>query len=305
MRDLVLGVDGGGSKTRAIVGDRDGRLLGAGAAGTSNYQSVGFATATASLRAALGDALSQAGFDPETQLAAACFGLAGVGRPADRELWESWLAEQHIARQHAIVNDAELVLAAGTREGWGVALICGTGSICYGRSPGGQTTRARGWGYQLGDEGSGYAIALHALRLATQTADGRASANAILETVLRHWNLEEPAQLVSHIYSPEMSRAELATLARHILDLAAVGDRDALAVVDDASKELARLVEAVARRLDLDRPPAALGGGLLGASARLREGLAQHVRLRLGPMTYVDDPAVGGLVLARRLLDDR
>lgn len=300
--DLVLGIDGGGSKTRALVGDRDGRLIASGMAGTSNYQVVGFAAAKASLQAAIGDALRSAGFDPAMQVAAACFGLAGVGRPADRELFERWLDEQHFARRHTIVNDAELVLAAGTRELWGVALICGTGSICYGRSPRGDTSRAGGWGYLLGDEGSGYAIALDALRLGTQTADGRASADAVLEAVLRHWNLDEPAQLVAYIYRPQVSRAELATLAGPVLDMAAAGDRHALAIVDAASRELARLVEAVARRLNLERPPLALGGGLLGASARLREGLAQHVGLPLGPITYVDDPAVGGLVLARHLL---
>ena len=305
MAELILGIDGGGSKTRAMVAGRAGMILGVGTAGTSNYQSAGFAAATAALREAIAAALSQAHLDPQTPIVAACFGLAGVGRPADRILFQNWLDDDPIAQHQIVVNDAELVLAAGTAEGWGVALICGTGSICFGKAPHGKTARAGGWGYLLGDEGSGYAIALHALRLATQTADGRAAADGLLSAVLRHWNLDEPSQLISHIYRPEVSRTEIATLARRVIDLAGAGDQDARGIVDAAAKELARLVSAVGHRLSLVEPPVALGGGLLGANSCLRIRLLQQAGVPLGPVEYVGDPAVGALVLARRLLDGR
>lgn len=303
MAELILGIDGGGSKTRALVADRAGTIRGVGTAGTSNYQSVGFAAATTTLREAIAAALRQAHLDPRVPIAAACFGLAGVGRPADHALFQNWLDDYPIARHHLVVNDAELVLAAGTPHGWGVALICGTGSICFGKAPNGETARTGGWGYLLGDEGSGYAIALHALRLATQTVDGRAAANTILSTVLRHWRLGQPDQLVSYIYRPEVSRAEIATLAACMIELADAGDRDACGILDAAAKELAKLVAAVVRRLNLVEPPVALAGGLLGASSWLRARLVQHTDVPLGQVTYVDDPAEGALVLARRLLD--
>jgi N-acetylglucosamine kinase-like BadF-type ATPase len=305
MAELILGIDGGGSKTRALVSDRAGTILGTGTAGTSNYQSVGFVAATAALREAVAAALRQAHLDRQTPIAAACFGLAGVGRPPDHDLFRHWLDDYRIAQQQIIVNDAELVLAAGTPAGWGVALICGTGSICFGKAPNGMTARAGGWGYLLGDEGSGYAIALHALRLATQTADGRAAADGILSAVLQHWHLDEPSQLVSYIYRPEVSRTEIAMLARRVIDLAGAGDQDALGIVDAAAKELARLVAVVVQRLSLVESPLALGGGLLGENSCLRIHLLQHAGVPLGPVEYVDDPAVGALVLARQLLADR
>ncbi len=177
-----------------------GRVLGAGTAGASNYQAVGFAMATQALRSAIAEALRGAGLPPDAPLSAACFGMAGIGRPEDRARFEAWAAEQGVARRCAFVSDAELVLAAGAPDGWGVALIAGTGSFCWGRNVAGQTARVGGWGYLLGDEGSGYDLAVQALRLATQTADGRAGRTAILRAVLDHWGLEAPAGLVPLVY---------------------------------------------------------------------------------------------------------
>lgn len=305
MAELILGIDGGGSKTRALLADHSGAVLGVGTAGSSNYQSAGFAAATGALQMAIAAARQQAGVErASSSIAAACFGLSGVDRPDDQALFERWLGTQPIARRWTIVNDAELVLAAGTPDGWGAALICGTGSICYGRAPDGRTTRAGGWGYLLGDEGSGYDIGVQALRLATQTADGRADAQALLRMVLDEWQLDEPFALIGYVYRPEMTRATIAALARRVAALADAGDAHAQAILDQAGRELGRLVTAVARTLDLERPPLALGGGLLGAQRSLQQALQRYADVELGPLHYVSDPAQGALTLARRLLEE-
>ena len=299
---LILGVDGGGSQTRALLADMAGRVLGAGAAGASNYQAVGFAAATQALRAAIAEALRSAGLAPETPLEAACFGLAGIGRPDDRARFEDWATAERIASRCAFVSDAELVLAAGTPEGWGVALIAGTGSFCWGRNAAGHTARVGGWGFLLGDEGSGYDLATQALRLATQTADGRAQAHAILRAVLDHWELDGPSGLVPYIYSPERTRAEIAGISVPILKLAASGDTYAAALLERAATELARMVAALIDQLDLHTPPVALAGGLLGASESLRAAIVNQVRVPLGPLSYVAAPPRGALILARQLV---
>jgi len=301
MTELLLGVDGGGSKTRALLADRSGVLLGAGTAGSSNYQAVGFAAAVAALQEAIAAAFHDAG--RMGQAAVACVGLAGAGRPDDRAHFEKWAAQQGFARRWAIVGDAELVLAAGTPAGWGVALICGTGSIGYARTPDGRSARAGGWGYLLGDEGSGYDVALRALRLATQTADGRADAPAILQAALDHWGLSEPQQLVQQVYRTGMMPAEVATLAQRIAALAEAGDPNAEAIVDAAAHELARLGVAAARQLGMHAPPLALAGGLFSASPRLRASIATHAGAALGPLMYVAEPARGAIKIARRLIE--
>ena len=301
MVELVLGVDGGGSKTRALVADTAGIVLGVGAAESSNYQSVGFEAATSALRLAMERALEAAQIAPSTPFVGACFGLAGVDRPAERLMFEQWIAGQAVARQSVVVNDAELVLAGGTPAGHGVALICGTGSIAYGRALDGRIARAGGWGHLLGDEGSGYDIGVAALRLAAQTADGRANATEVLRAVLAAWQLEEPTQLIAHCYRPEMTRAEVAGLARQVMALAEQGDAHAQAVLERAAHELGRVVAAVMRQLTLERPPIALGGGLLGASSWLRQAIVARHAHDWGPVEYVTDPAIGAVQIARRL----
>lgn len=300
--ELLLGIDGGGSKTHALLADHAGNVLGSGTAPSSNYQAVGMAAATTAVQQAIAAARANAAIDPATPIAVACVGLAGVDRAGDRALWEAHLAGEPIAQRFVLRNDAELLVAAGTPDGWGLALICGTGSICYGCAPDGRPARAGGWGYLLGDEGSGYDIAFHALRLATQTADGRADAHALLQAVLDHWQLQAPTQLIAHVYRPGVGRVDIAPLAGVVVALAAAGDHHATKIVLHSARELARLIDAVVRKLHLDAPPLALGGGVLGASALLQRAVLEHVGVVLGPQQYVPQPARGAIVLAQRVL---
>lgn len=299
---LLLGVHGGGSQTRALLADENGHVVGTGTAGASNYQSVGFAAATEALRAAIAEAWRAAGIAPDLPMEVACFGLAGTGRPEDRARFEAWAATSGIARRYTFVSDAELVLAAGTPEGWGVALIAGTGSFCWGRAADGRTARVGGWGYLLGDEGSGYDLAVQALRLVAQTADGRAEAHALLRAVLEYWRLDTPAGLIPHVYHLERTRAEIAGAIAPVLALAEAGDSHAAALLDRAAADLADMLATLIEKLDLDQPPVALAGGLLGASASLRTSIAERVQAALGPISYVEEPARGALILARRLV---
>src|SRR5262245_21608346 len=109
-----------------MITDRSGSPLGEGFSTSCNYHAVGFEAATTAIKTAIGGAFAQAGLPP-TRCAAATFGLAGVDRASDRELYTGWLDDEQLAERYSIVNDAQLVLAAGAPAGWGVALICGTG----------------------------------------------------------------------------------------------------------------------------------------------------------------------------------
>ncbi len=299
----LLAVDGGGSKTRALLATVDGHFIADASSGPSNYQSVGLEQAVAAIREACHAAFLVAGLDPQwSEVAAACFGLAGVDRPADRDRLTARLAQERLARRLLIVNDAELVLAAGCSSGWGVALISGTGSICVGRSPDGRQARAGGWGHILGDEGSGFAIAVHALRLATQTADGRAQAPTLLKAALDFWSLQAPEQLIELVYQQlGGSPAPIARFAPRVLELAQAGDPAAQPILEEAAEALAHHVTAVIQRLGLDRPPLAFGGGVLCGSPLLRSTVLARLKKTVAQTTVVDDPALGALQLARRL----
>jgi N-acetylglucosamine kinase-like BadF-type ATPase len=307
--DLLLAVDGGGTKTQAVVADLEGKVLARGLAPSSTVHNVGFDQSCEALTIAIEGALVNVlgpqgrGEGPvwrSARIASACFGLAGIDSPEDEAQVSRWVREQAITQRFSVVNDSELILAAGTPEGWGVALVGGTGSVCLGRTREGRTVRVGGWGPILGDEGSGYQMAISALHRATQTADGRAEAKTLLDAVLRHWSLGDATALIRHVHADAMTPSEIAGLATVILDLAARGDADARAIVDEAASDLARHVQSVVRKLGVTKPPLALAGGLLRAS--MRHAVLAKVGDEVGPVTYVTDPPLGGVVLARRLL---
>lgn len=305
-RDLLLAVDGGGTRTQALVADVEGNVLARGLGPGSNLHNMTFEQSCRAMGGAIEralDAVLGPGPSPRWRgapVAAACFGLSGVDAPEDEAEVARWITEQGIARTFRVVNDSELVLAAGTPEGWGVALVSGTGSVCLARSPGGESVRVGGWGPLLGDEGSGYDVAVRALRLAAQAADGRSGATPLLAAILRHLELEAPSALIRYVHAPRVSPADIAGLAPVVAELALRGDPAAAGVIAAAARELARHVDTAVERLHLIHPPLALGGGMLRGA--LREALLASVRSALGPVEQVADPPLGAVVLARRLL---
>jgi N-acetylglucosamine kinase-like BadF-type ATPase len=303
---LLLGVDGGGSTTQAVVADLDGRILGRGLGPGCNHHKVGLDFATRALAIAIGGALDQvvgprAGEGrpwSRADIPAACFGLAGIDSQADSDLIARWVREQGITADPVVVNDSELVLSGGTPHGWGVGLISGTGSICLGRTAEGRSVRVGGWGHVFGDEGSGYHIATEALRLASQTADGRAEATGLLKGILGYWRLAAPEDLIRYIYRPETTVAEISQLAIGIQELATRGNPDAVAIVDRAAKALAVQVDTAVRKLRLKQPPLALGGAAMRAS--LKKGLLAHLEVEIGPVALVLDPVLAAVTMAQR-----
>ena len=308
MADLVIGIDGGGSKTLALLADQTGQLLGRGIAGASNYQNVGAAAAWSALDMAVARAFADAHLPP-VPLAAVGLGLAGVDRPEDRILFEGWAADRFGGAPVIIANDAELVLAAGTPDRWGVAVISGTGSIVFGCSPTGELARAGGWGHILGDEGSGYAIGTAALRAIMCAFDGRGPATVLTEAVLAHWSLVGPADLVGRVYREDAGTAEIAGIARLVDAAAAAGDRVAVGVLREAGRDLALTAVAVVQRLGLPAPtPCAIAGGVIVNGTWARAAFlaaADESGLRFDPITPVTEPALGAVRLARSLLFSR
>ncbi len=310
---LILGVDGGGTSTVARLADGEGRVVGRGIAGPSNIKAVGAEAARASLDGAIERAFAAAGL-AMTAVDSACLGLAGFDRPDDRRWLDAWAARKPWAGPTRLVNDGELVIAAGTPEGWGVGVIAGTGSISVGRAPDGRTSRSGGWGHLFGDEGSAYNVALAGLRRVARVADGRQIGPRIGDDPLalrlcEALAIADTSDLVSAVYREGFDRARIAALAPAVVR---AGDDDPTIfaeILEPAGADLARMVGATARSLGLDPgggplPLAMAGSFLLGCGAvarvlvhRLIEG-GHDVRA-----TPVPEPVEGALVLARRALE--
>lgn len=157
---LVIGIDGGGTHTVALVAEAaTGTVVGRGTSGPSNIQAVGVDAALVELDRAVGSAFAAAKL-PRRRAAAACLGLAGIDLNEGLDIIQNWADRVSLAQKIRIANDATLLFAAGTPEGWGLAVICGTGSIAFTLDRDGKDGRAGGWGYLLGDEGSAWLVGL-------------------------------------------------------------------------------------------------------------------------------------------------
>ena len=304
--DLILGVDGGGTKTVAWIAPADDsqNVLGRGVSGPSNWQVVGEEAAKDHLRRAIEASRADSGL-PRRQFAAACIGLAGADREADQKMIRQWAVQQRLTDRLLVVNDALPVLYAATGSGCGVALISGTGSFALGRREDGATVRVGGWGYLLGDEGSAYAIALDGLRAAAKSADGRGPATNLLESLLAALGRKRPEDLIPATYDAAMTRSRIAALCPLVFKSQQSGDSVADQIIANAANCLAQMVAAVAARLQYtpDSFPLALAGGVLLHHRELRNRLQsalRNLRVSADPVVAIPEPVRGALVMSQR-----
>jgi N-acetylglucosamine kinase-like BadF-type ATPase len=308
---LILGVDGGGTKTSArlaLVRAGQCEPLGRGLAGPSNPRAAGIETATANLEQAIAAAWADAGRQSQ-RLAAAVLAIAGTSHRAMAEQVLGWAEKIQLADSVQLVHDADAVLAAGADEGWGVALIVGTGSAAIGVARDGRRHVAGGWGYWFGDEGSGYWIGREALRGAAQAADGRAAPAPLYDAVQRSLDVDDPRAMLAALGESGDVRRCIAELAATVCRAAEQGDAAATAILDRAAEELAELVAVAAAKTDLGvRFPLALAGGVGCGSPLLREMLARRLEARglaADPLRTVPEPDWGCVQIAARQLADR
>jgi N-acetylglucosamine kinase-like BadF-type ATPase len=297
---FAVGVDGGGSKTLAVVVDAQGNERGRGMAGSSNHTGVGIEQAVSHIHTAIEEAARRAGcFLP---LQSAWFGLAGVDHPDDYTLLSPYL--QPLAQSVHLTNDAELVLG-GLPGAVGIALIAGTGSIALGRDARGAYARSGGWGHIIGDEGSGYDLGCRCLRAVARATDGRGQATLLVELLLRHWKLDSASDMIGKVYN-DCDKATIAALSSLVFAAVRDGDEVACGMVEDAARELALVTVAVKNRLDFSSGQVALaiGGGLLLRETDFRTKVIQSIgaQMSIGDVALVEEPALSG---ARSIQDSR
>jgi N-acetylglucosamine kinase-like BadF-type ATPase len=294
-----LGVDGGATKTLAVIVDAGGRERGRGMAGSGNQAAVGLERAVVSIRGAVAEAAQRAGVGAPFR--AAWIGLAGVDRPGDRDRLLPHL--NPLADSVRLTNDAELALT-GLDGAIGVAVIAGTGSIAVGRDATGRMARSGGWGHILGDEGSGYEIGRLALKAAVRAADGRGPQTALLPAIMAEWHLSRPDAMIDRVY-PDGDKGKIAHLSALVFAAAREGDAAARRIVREAAAELALAALAVGAMLDFpDGPlPVALAGGMLIHEADFRAMVLRRLRRRrpVGQVALVAEPALSAARAAIRL----
>lgn len=301
---FVLGVDAGGTKTVCQLADETGAIVGEARGPGANLQAAGELAVEKTLHNLMDEAMSAR---PGVRLGAICVGMAGVDRPGDAEVVRGIMRRIGHGAQVLIVNDALVALEAGAPGSPGVVIIAGTGSICYGRNDAGQAARAGGWGYVLGDEGSGYWIGRHALRAVVREADRRGPRTTLTPKALRHFGVDRPQDLIHEIYYGGMRPGAIAALASEVQEAFVEGDAVAAGILEVGVRELVSSAASVVSRLHLEEEAFAfvLSGGIFRAVPWMREQLITRLpRIsRTADIRHLQvEPAEGAVKLALAVL---
>lgn len=318
--NYVAGIDGGGTRTSVVLARTDGEIVHSFSAGPLNYNGQDEAVVAGSLQAladglaaAIAAASGSAGTDRRiadggegtashlSSCLAICIGAAGISHPLVAGRLTTILRGYGYQGELLLVGDHETALCGAHGGRSGIVLIAGTGAICYGRSPAGDTHRAGGYGHLIDDGGSGYAIGRDLLAAVVQAADGRIGPTRITELVYERLSLSTVPELIGYVYDPARSKRDIAALAPLLSLACEAGDEQALRIAERSADELLQPIAAVAERLDLQEGALALLGSVLTANRHVRDALHGRIAGRYPRMTVVEpqyDASYGAVLLA-------
>lgn len=301
---FCLGVDGGGTSTRATVIDETGAVRGASSGLTANPYASSEEEAIRNLESVVRDALRDAGTNAVER---GVFALAGVSTRRDETASLERVLASPIAamvRSITVTNDTLAALWSTRCPLPAIVLVAGTGSHCLGVTAGGSVERAQGLEYVLSDEGSAFAIGLSAARAVIRSVNGTAPGTVLRKSVADALDAPTLSDIFHRVHAAASIKSTFAALAPHVDRAAMAGDRVARAVLRQASRSLFDAVAGVAARLEIRNAPFTLVliGGVLQQSAIVRETLIARI-VRRYPQATVSlvetDGSLGAALLAR------
>lgn len=295
-----IGIDGGGTKTTCVIGNQTGKLLAVCQGASSNIQSNPLEDVKSALLGLVHDVLAKTDTRYE-QLEVVYFALAGGDRARDKQRIAEILQPLYERNIRVVMeNDAMAALASGTWGDPGIVLIAGTGSIAYACTSEKPVARVGGWGYLLGDEGSGYEIGRNGMIAALKDYDGRGEETILTERITKHFDLTSLADLPSAVYAQPYVRAEIAQISKIVMAAAKKGDQVAVRIIEEALNELVHLVEAARKAPEIEKWPVVISGGLFSDSF-FKSQFIEEVHRRWGNLQVIEpsiSAAAGAFILA-------
>ena len=297
----LIGIDGGGTKTVGILATETGEIVAKIQGGPSNYHVVGKEQTQAVLTEIISKLSTRVNNIPLSSFSF-CIGMAGLGREDDKIVIGKICNEIGINEDRILTHDAHIALVGGVGKNAGVIVISGTGSIVYGINESGKEARAGGWGYLLGDEGSGYDLALKGLQAIARAADRREQPTLLTDLILNKIQLNAPNELIRWTHAA--SRDEIAQLAGLVFEAAETNDEKALQIIDNAFTELACTVETVTNQLHFTQQfDIVFSGGILLNQRLLADKLQRWIeKIIIGSTVIkpIHESAYGAVLLAMK-----
>jgi len=299
---LVSGVDGGATKTVAVVGRLDGSLLGSARGPSSNYHNIGVREAAKSIRTSVNSTCKNARASA-SDLETVVMGLAAMDSPRDFRAGHRVADLAHLGKRRIVVHDSVIALYAATLGRPGIVVNAGTGSFAAGIGIDGRTIRAGGWGNIIDDEGSAYDIGKLAIRAALRALDGTERNTAVTKLLVRKFKLQALENIVHEAYNKPMTVEEISSISRLAAQAAAKGDKAARGIFAYEGRALANLVSTVARRLDMtmSKPDIYCTGGVFKAGPVLLYPFKRELRRTVPSFVLRHprfEPVIGAFILA-------
>ncbi len=300
----VVGVDGGATKTLAMIGTAAGKVLGRGVGGSSNHHNIGELASSKAIRAAVANAKKQAGL-ARRKAAMAIVALAAVDSTEDFRVARRFVRRANVAEESLVIHDSVAALYAATQGRPGIVVNSGTGCFAAGVNHAGEYVRIGGWGYLIDDKGSGFDIGMSAITMAFRMMDGRTPPTKLPTLLKRRLGVKMFDEILDNIYANKLSVEDIARLAP-LVSKAASNDRICRRILNAAGTSLAELAITAARRLKMTNRPfqlATVGGGfrsgryLLEPFTSTVKNECPHARF----VTLRDEPARAAYLIATKL----
>lgn len=295
-----LGVDGGASKTEAIILDENAKVIGMGRSGVGNYEVSNIEVVKKNWLSAIEKAKASAG---NIEFEKACFGLGGADFPEDFEMLKKELDSLNISSEVIMENDVAIALRAGSKDYWGIIIIMGTGTNGYGKKKDGTSFRFYGEGYEFGDWGGGYGVTQDMLYHAFRSYDGRGEKTILENMVLEFFEEKTHDELAKKLYYNPEEGLKALNLAPLLFRAIEEEDRIAIKIGEKIVEETVRDIYALMKKLDLikEDTPIVLGGSLYkGAPGLLNIYLQRLIFLPLKAKVSLlkVPPALGASIIA-------
>jgi N-acetylglucosamine kinase-like BadF-type ATPase len=306
---FVIGMDGGGTKTAAIIATVDGQIIAEHVAGPSNFQVLGVETAAQTIYSLITECCRSAQCTP-SQINGVTLGLAGAGRAPDQKRMADGLKAYAMSqgvrlKKVTVESDARIALEGAFKGDPGIILIAGTGSIAFGKDANGTIHRVGGWGRMLGDEGSGFFIGRSGLTAVTRFIDGRGEKTLLAKLIAEKFGLDDQAAIINAVYKNSF---DVATIAPLVLDAAQKKDQVSRLIIEQASTELTdhvrsleKLLAPAARKKVKAKIPVSFIGGLIANNTLLQRMLKAQLAAALPHIQVTDPmapPAYGAVVMS-------
>ena len=308
---FIIGIDGGGTNTRGVISNLKGEVLTEVSGEASNYQTQGLESAVKELKAVILTLLRETHVEASSieKIAA---GVAGVGRQSDEKHLRRYLREElpvALEDKVYITTDLHVALYGAIGQKEGLILNAGTGATAMGKDINGRIERADGWGFLLGDEGSGFWIGLEGIKRSLRYHDGRDSPTELKKRLKQHFKLKDFEEIVPLVYDmlKKSDHGSIASLSKIVFDTGLRGDQVANEIISEAGDKLGETASAVITKLEYqtNQLNIVLNGGVFSSSAKpkLLESFEKRVGSVIPDWNYqapAHPPKVGALIIAAR-----